>query len=502
MTETKEWLPHLNNSVPKESFGYSVSMYSVALEGWRRGLSLTFINKDQIKAQTEFILANENRRYRFSGTRSNIISKDTINICANKYETKQLLKEKGIPVLDGELFGANVADEAIVEYADNFGYPIVIKPYNGNSGEGVVVNIQNEEELRNALIYVRKQLKHPIILMERFIPSIDYQLYIVDNKVVASFERVAANIVGDGEQTIEALLKVKNRERKRNPGLSRHMIDKEDIELLHTLETQGYTLESVPENGERVQLKLKTNIIEGGDPVDVTEELPEKIKTMALKAADSIPNLPLCAVEIITNKETNKSYVLEVKTQPSISGHLFPQKGKAQDVAKEIIDFYFPKTKIIAEGKLYYFDFEHVFQLFYANIVQQYTIPKFPRGNLDAKRIDLTGITNRGSFIKWIQPQMVELGLNGYFKYRRNDRLTLVVSGENTSVQSVMDLIADDHPFKKENYAHVEREWDKPIKIGFEVHSLKRRKKTKKALESDENTEKQQTWGKILNPFR
>src|SRR5699024_8974885 len=152
----KEWLPHLQHAIPKEAYGFSSSMYSIALEGWRRGLTIRFINKDQIKSHTEYMISNKQKRFRFSGSRTNIISKEVINICANKYHTKELLKEYGVPVVDGELFDKRVNDEEIIHFVRDFGYPVVVKPFNGNSGEGVVVNIEDEQSLKKALVFVRQ----------------------------------------------------------------------------------------------------------------------------------------------------------------------------------------------------------------------------------------------------------------------------------------------------------------------------------------------------------
>lgn len=140
---------------------------------------MKFVNKNKAKSITDFVLANDNRIYRFSGSRSNIIPKQTINLCANKYKTKVFLQENDINVPKGRLFEKGDSDEEIIEFVKEFQFPVVVKPYNGTGGDGVVLNINNIDSLRKSLLKVRKQLHYPNVIIERFIPSIDYQLYIV-----------------------------------------------------------------------------------------------------------------------------------------------------------------------------------------------------------------------------------------------------------------------------------------------------------------------------------
>lgn len=183
--------------------------------------------------------------------------------------------------------------------------------------------------MREALIYVRKTLQFPNIIIERFIPNIDYQLYIIGDKVVAAFERVAAHVIGDGQLNIKQLINQKNKLRRKNPGLRQFRIKKKSQTLLELLQINGYTLDSIPSKGKKVLLSTKTNIAEGGDSVDVTDKLSNEMKELALKAVQEIPELQVAAVEMLVDPHNTKHYITEIKTQPSISGYLFPSNGKA-----------------------------------------------------------------------------------------------------------------------------------------------------------------------------
>src|SRR5690625_4265030 len=93
----KQWLAHLKNSIPQEAYGYTISMYCVALEGWRRGLDLKFINSSRSKAHTLFSLSNEDKEHVFSVSRGDKVPKSAIQICINKNLTKEYLLRSDVP---------------------------------------------------------------------------------------------------------------------------------------------------------------------------------------------------------------------------------------------------------------------------------------------------------------------------------------------------------------------------------------------------------------------
>src|SRR5690606_30809451 len=101
--------------------------------------------------------------------------------------------------------------------------------------------------------------------------------------------------------------------------------------------------------GERVFLRENSNISTGGDSVDVTDELPQEIKEIAIKALKVVPGLPHGGVDIIINKNAPEGkvegVVIELNPVPQIGSLVFPMIGKARDVTGAIIDFYFPETK-------------------------------------------------------------------------------------------------------------------------------------------------------------
>ena len=464
------WLPHLKNSVPQSAFGYTVSMYSVALEGWRRGLRLKFINNNRTKAKIDYSLSDGDKEHFFSVTRGDAVPKSAISICVHKEKTKKYLRQNGVPTPKGNMFGATVTDEEIIQYSHTIGYPVVVKPSDGTGGNGVIANIKDENELKNALFYVRKTLGFSEVILESHFHGEDYRIYVIDNKVIGGLKKIPANVIGDGKSTIKDLIKKKNNARNNTPAFYKRRI-KIDQELHNILKSKGYTLDSVPEKGTQVYLKTKNNISAGGDPVDVTDKLTAEIKDIAINASRAIPGLIQCGVDIMVNTNSNTGVVLEVNSRPHITAQLYPWHGKARDIPKAIIDYYFPETtsKNFDMFPRYYFDFKSVFENFQAGIIKEYVVPDIPKGDLQATRFIISGKLQGVNYEKWIQKQARKLNIHGYVKSLNDGKISVIASGKQKAINQFRTILKKEAPKRVRVKDVIEKERKSPIKIGFEI---------------------------------
>src|SRR5699024_4941054 len=83
-------------------------------------------------------------------------------------------------------------------------------------------------------------------IVERHATGFDTRAYVIEDRLIAAFKRVAAHIEGDGEHTIGQLIDLKNQKRRLNPHLSASQI-KIDGKLNDFIGSQGYSLDSVLE---------------------------------------------------------------------------------------------------------------------------------------------------------------------------------------------------------------------------------------------------------------
>ena len=85
MSNERVWLEHLKDSIPDEGKGYSVSMYTVALEGWRRGLKLKFINKNRRRSEIFYSLTYNGKEHVFTVSKGDKVSDKAIEIFRTGY---------------------------------------------------------------------------------------------------------------------------------------------------------------------------------------------------------------------------------------------------------------------------------------------------------------------------------------------------------------------------------------------------------------------------------
>lgn len=461
-------LSHLEKSIPTSIVGYSVGFYSIALEAWRRGITLKFINSNRSKPNVRYQLKYKNKKHTFISSRGDLTNQETLRICRNKHTAKKYLQAAGVPTPEGKFFESIITNEEIMDYANKKNFPLVIKPVDGSGGKGVVAGIRNKKDFAESLEYVRNRLGYKEVIVERYFEGEDLRVYVVGKEVVGIIKRIPANVEGDGVNNIRDLIKKKNKIRKKSPILVSSLI-KIDRELNQTLKRQGLNLDSIPQKNKVVYLKTTNNISTGGDPIDITDEIPEKIKQTAIDAVNSIPNLPNAGVDLMVNIEKEEATVIEINTQASIRSHLFPIKGKARDIPRKIIDYYFPETKNLKKNNKIYFDFKPIWELFREGKVEEYTLPTIPEGRLKQVRFIVSGRVHNVNLGSWIRRQARDLELHGHVKHLNGNQTEIVVLGENKKIDTFKKIISDSNSKHSHIANIVEKRIETPIKAGFRI---------------------------------
>ena len=465
-----EWLPHLKNSIPDGARGYTVSMYAIALEGWRRGLTLKFINKNRRKSETIYTLSSSEKEHHFTVSFGDKNTNEARKFCKDKHKTKQRLLEEGVSTPQGELFVEGTPDEEIISYAEKLGYPLVLKPSDGTGGKGVIANIKNYQEFVEALTYVKGDLKQTNVIVEKYFAGKDHRIYVVGDKVIGAYTRMPANVIGDGKRNVKQLLQSNMKERNNNPALFRRTI-KVDKEMKNMLKEKGYTMESIPKKDERVYLKSKSNVSAGGESVDVTDNISDAVKDIAINAVAAIPGLQHAGVDLMINSEGNDGVVLEINTQASINSHLYPMEGKARDIPKALIDLYFPETisKYEKNANRFYFDYPTIYSLFQMNVINECTVSPVPTGDITSSRLEIQNIDDYTKYASWVKKQAINNKINGYIKKLVNGIISVVISGEVSNSNKFKKKLIDTN--LNDNKDIIEKTRKSPVKMGFDVLS-------------------------------
>ena len=282
---------------------------------------------------------------RFQATITCKTSNIAVDIACNKEQTKQMLDAASIPVAKG---GICVDEEDLDLTIKKIGYPIVLKPLDGNHGKGVSINVNKWEDAVAGLAFAQKYSRK--VIVEKFVTGFDFRILVIDNKIVAAAQRVPANVVGDGKQTVQQLIDEINRDPRRGYGhenvLTEITVDRDTMDLL---EKKKYTLETVPPDKEVVYLKSTANLSTGGTSIDVTDMMhPENI--FLAERISRVIGLDVCGIDIMAKNLTqslkeNGGVILEVNAAPGFRMHLAPSEGLPRNVAAPVIDMLYPLGK-------------------------------------------------------------------------------------------------------------------------------------------------------------
>ena len=282
---------------------------------------------------------------RFQATITCKTSNIAVDIACNKEQTKKMLDASSIPVAKGDI----VVDEEDLEATiKSIGYPIVLKPLDGNHGKGASINVTNWEDAVAGLEYAKKYSRR--VIVEKFITGYDFRILVIDNKVIAAAQRVPAHVVGNGRYSIQLLIDETNKDPRRGYGhenvLTEIDVDRDTLELLEKL---NYTVDSVPAEGEIVYLKSTANLSTGGTSIDVTDLMhPENI--FMAERISRVIGLDICGIDIMADNLTqslkeNGGVILEVNAAPGFRMHLAPSEGLPRNVASPVIDMLYPPGK-------------------------------------------------------------------------------------------------------------------------------------------------------------
>src|SRR5436305_6904207 len=136
-----------------------------------------------------------------------------VEIASDKRLTNQILQDLGLPVPRQELV---YDDDEAAAAARRLGYPVVVKPLDGNHGRGVAIHLTTEEQVRTAYGKAREEAR--TVIVETFHTGSDYRILVVDGRVVAVAERVPGRIAGDGQRTVTELVEEVNADPRRGVG--------------------------------------------------------------------------------------------------------------------------------------------------------------------------------------------------------------------------------------------------------------------------------------------
>ena len=121
-----------------------------------------------------------------------------VDIASNKELTLNLLSAAGLPVPRSQ--SVRTVDDA-VRLANRIGYPVVLKPLDGNHGRGVMLDLRTEDDVRRAFDVAKAESRSGLVIVETFVTGRDYRCLVIDGRPVTATTGIVGRISRGAEPT-------------------------------------------------------------------------------------------------------------------------------------------------------------------------------------------------------------------------------------------------------------------------------------------------------------
>ncbi|HKJ65649.1 MAG TPA: ATP-grasp domain-containing protein, partial [Desulfopila sp.] len=251
--------------------------------------------------------------------------------CDDKAVTLALLRSIDIKVPTQEIAGST---EQMEDFLNR--YPrVVVKPARGEQGEGVFVDLDHIDQLKEAVATAASFSSK--VILEEYVEGHDLRIIVIDNEVVAAAVRKPARIRGNGVLPIRDL--IAKQSRRRAAATSGESTIPIDDETMRAIDREGYTLDDILETGREINVRKTANLHTGGTIHDVTDDLHPRLAAAAVTAAKAL-QIPVVGFDFLVKDVTGPDYVvIEANERPGLANH------EPQPTAEKFIDLLFPQTK-------------------------------------------------------------------------------------------------------------------------------------------------------------
>lgn len=289
-------------------------------------------------------LGQGSKQQRCRGCEPNLIGAVARMASTDKYLTKHLLREAGVPVPEGRLVSS--AEDAWAA-ACELGLPVATKPQDSFLATGVSLDLRTREQVEAGFRAAREHSDD--VLVERFAPGLEHRVLVVGGRVSAVARIEPPHVVGDGTATVAELVARVNADPRRGDEDSDRPLRliELDAEAEAVLAGQGYTLNSVPPAGQWVLVRRNPPYIcHGGNLIDLTDRIHPANAAHAVAAAQAlqvmVAGLDVVALDIGRPLEEQGGVVVEINVSPGLWLHLAPWSDSPRPVGEDIVRAMFP----------------------------------------------------------------------------------------------------------------------------------------------------------------
>ncbi|MCL6688435.1 N-acetylglutaminylglutamine synthetase [Pseudomonas sp. R3.Fl] len=296
-------------------------------EAHRRGIEVQVQDADA----GLFSLTQGGRRIRCRESLCDLTSAVSMTLCQDKRLTHRALARAGLKQPQQRLAGS--AEDNAAFLAEHGA--LVVKPVDGEQGQGVAVNLTKIEEVEAAIEHAHQFDGR--VLLESYHPGQDLRVLVIGYEVVAAAVRHPATVIGDGRHSIRQLIEAQSRRRQAaTGGESRIPLDGETERTLHAA---GFGYDDVLPEGRSLAVRGTANLHTGGTLEDVTDRLHPSLREAAIRAARAL-EIPVTGLDLLVPDVEGEDYVIiEANERPGLANH------EPQPTAERFLDLLFPLSR-------------------------------------------------------------------------------------------------------------------------------------------------------------
>lgn len=330
--------------IKNNTTGWSISsdlIIGAAMELW-------YSSHEIVRKKNLFSLSDWGKNILFKNIDCGLNSALGFKISEDKELTYLLIGEQGLPVPKSKYVNQDGLLSITLE-SIGMKFPLVVKPIDGAHGDGVSIDIMDDDALKNALNIAFWHGTRAIV--QNHVNGFDHRVLVVGDRVVAVAMRDPASVIGDGIHTIRELVDIENQNPLRwawdhSAQMSPILFDEESIALLKKNEL---TVDVIPEEWKKIYVRWNANLSTWGKSIDLTDVIHPSIKDIAVRAAKivwlQVAWVDILATDISKPLSETGWVIIEINATPWLRMHHFPSEWSSRNVAMDIVILAFQKNQ-------------------------------------------------------------------------------------------------------------------------------------------------------------
>lgn len=210
---------------------------------------------------------------------------------------------------------------------NNLTFPLVVKPTIGTQGYGIKTNINNEDELKQQILFLldNQKKERNNILIEEQISGNDYRITVLKGDILGIAKRESPYVIGDGKQNLQELIN-EHKYSKFKP----HNIDQ------NIIQNQKVSLQTIIPKNKKTILSTVNNFHNGASITNIPISKVHPDNLYMFKRVNQVLNKNISGIDYISDNLAIPYYhqgaIIEVNEKPDTILHTYTFNEKQKQM--------------------------------------------------------------------------------------------------------------------------------------------------------------------------